>query len=195
MPRTAKPGVDWPAIRARYESGEAANSIAKDNPVSKQGIMKRAKREAWGKPETLTLNTPQWLPMTTSFKELLDRPAYTPAKCAKALDAIAQNANHSVASALIGISRETWRIWRETCPALKTAVELAQASQAMEDLRSIGTAAKSDWKAAERRLAANPLTREDYKQDTGGGGLHVTINVHRATEADMVDVTPRRVEG
>src|SRR3546814_1549983 len=49
--------IYWPAIRRRFEAGEAANAIAKDVPVSKQAILKRAKKEGW-------TETGKWLPAT-----------------------------------------------------------------------------------------------------------------------------------
>lgn len=191
-----KPGIDWVEIRERYKSGETPYQIAKDVDVTRQAIMKRAAKENWDKPKTVTINPGNWLPTVTEFNELQQFPLYTEEKVSEALELIAIGANHSVASAAIGISRETWRRWRDACPKLETAIEEAQAHHARKALMSIARAADGDWKAAERQLASNPLTKDDYAQKDGKTGISVTFNINRASPEEIeqthkvIDVTP-----
>ena len=46
MPAHTKP-LDWDSIRTRFHDGESATSIARDFDITRQGILKRAKKEDW----------------------------------------------------------------------------------------------------------------------------------------------------
>ena len=53
MPAHTK-DVDWPAIRVRFKDGEPASAIARDVDVTRQAILKRARKEDWlGKAQAL----------------------------------------------------------------------------------------------------------------------------------------------
>lgn len=39
--------IDWPTIRAKYESGISQNSLAREYGISQQAISKRALKEGW----------------------------------------------------------------------------------------------------------------------------------------------------
>ncbi len=187
MPRTAKPGIDWPAIRERFEQGDTAHSIAKDHDVSKQAIAKRAKKEKWGIIERAIIDPDRWLPATTMFAVLEGNYQYTPEKVAEALEAIAWGANYSVAAGLIGVTSKTFKLWRDSCPELEQAIGQAQSSAAMDSLKSMKLASMMDWKAAEKLLSFNPRTKDDMGQTQSTGGVTIVLNVPRA---DMIDVTP-----
>lgn len=46
MPAHTK-AVNWEAIRTRFHDGESATSIARDFDITRQGILKRSKKEDW----------------------------------------------------------------------------------------------------------------------------------------------------
>lgn len=191
----SKPGIDWRVIRERFESGEAAHSIEQDVDVSRVAILKRAKKESWGKPVTLTVSPHNWLAAATGFTELEGRDTFTPDKAAEALSLFEIGANHAVVRAAIGIGENTWMRWRQDCEGLRTAIEKAQANHAHRNLSRIDLAAENDWKAAERMLATNPLTRDDYALKDTKGGISITFNINRAKPdeiqaAHMIDITP-----
>ncbi len=183
----SKPGIDWRAIRERFEAGEAAHSIEQDVDVdvSRVAILKRAKKEQWGKPVTLTVSPVKWLALATGFVELEGRDTFTPEKAAEALSLFEIGANHSVVRAAIGIGANTWTRWRNDCEGLRTAIEKAQANHAHKALSRIDLAAENDWKAAERQLSTNPLTKDDYAQKDGHGGISITFNINRAKPEEI----------
>jgi hypothetical protein len=78
MPRNA-PGIDWPAIKARYLAGESPHSISKSlgNVPSKQAVYKKLKKERWGqiKPDRELVNHLVNSPRLTG--ELRDCHAFT----------------------------------------------------------------------------------------------------------------------
>ena len=159
--------------------------------------MKRAKKESWGKPVTLTVSPHNWLAAATEFTELESRDTYSPEQAAKALELVGVGANHAVVCAALGIGLNTWKRWRDDCEGLRVAIGMAQANHAHKALARIDTAAENDWKAAERQLATNPLTKEDYALKDGKGGISITFNINRARPdeieaAHMIDVTPEQ---
>jgi len=175
-----KAGVDWKEIERRYRAGESMNAIAKDSNVSGQAIAKHRDREGWTIPRAVTLDAEKWLEVTTQFSALEGNHNFNPGIVANALEAYGQGANHRVAAALVGINENTWKKWRDVCPALQEAIYSARASHAMHNLGSIYRAAEDDWRAAERALQTNVLTRDDWASkhspDTGGA-VNVQINI------------------
>lgn len=195
MPK-AKPGIDWPEIRERYKRGDNTRKIAREyvsetgETVTRQSIEQRRDREGWQIPNTAVIDASRWLPVARRFKELKGRPSFKPKLVAQALEAYTRGANHNVAAGIIGVTRECWRIWRNECPGLSEAIETALASNAMHALSTIHEAAGDDWRAAERVLTANSLTREDYspKPQAGAGGL-VQVNIDLGNTPDSTPVT------
>jgi hypothetical protein len=185
MKYKSKPGIDWHEVRERYQAGESANGIAKTTDVSRQAIMKRAKKENWQGTKIVVIKPGALVANATDFTELLDRPKFNAEKLNEALEAMSIGANHAVAAALSGISIETWRLWRQDCPRFRGAIEAAQAHNARKALLSIDRAAETDWKAAERQLASNPLTKEDYAKEQGSTGIQITFNINRASTEDI----------
>lgn len=201
MPPVSKPGIDWPAIRARFQAGESAHAIAKTLPVSKQGIYKRAHREGWGqvKPdpaEVHSLVNARWT------GELARCHSFSAERAAKILTALRGGATLTIASAAAGIDPKTLRSWRERSPGFSTEVDTAIGASALQNVGNIQTAANSgDWKAADRMLQVNPIAKDDFANQHGGafGKVTVVFNINRASQEEIeaahtIDVTPEQAD-
>ncbi len=203
MTRSNKPNVDWEAIRERYATGETAYAIAKSlgGAISKQGIAKRAKRENWSKTPRVTKKAvTEWihrLPDADWAGELSGRHRFTPEKGARVLEIIKEGGTFMLAAAAVGIGYRTLSDWRAASVSFARAVDNAMAMSAMRHIGVIERAATKDWKAADRQLSVNPLTRGDYgRQGPGGTGIaEIRINVgvtrpEKEQSAKTIDVTP-----
>ena len=61
------------------------------------------------------------------------------------------------------------------------------ARSAQKNLNRIDNLADRDWKAAEKLLSVNPLTKEDFSQNkhVGGGTINVQINIPRPGDMEQ----------
>src|SRR3546814_755277 len=104
---TTKPGVDWPAIRQRYDAGETLTSIAKDAGVTRQGIAERAKKEGWAKPDRPRRQQGQALASIAALPE----PDSDRAKMA-VLEALHMGSTLKAAAARAGLTVDQLKHWR-----------------------------------------------------------------------------------
>jgi len=192
--------ADWSEVRRLYESGLSAPAIEKqiERAVSRQAILKRARKEGWlqgvGTSQALVAalgssGVPSASPtellepaqlvarLAPQLAEIIDRPLSTPDRLARALNAYAIGGTHKMAAALGGISIDAWNDWRKASPQLDEAITEIQAAQAGRHLQRIDKAgARGDWKADEALLKANALTKDDWRgEQKGSGGVTIQI--------------------
>ena len=196
-----KPGIDWKVIRARYEGGESSYSIAKTVDVVAASIRSRASRERWAKKAVATAQDIELVLESDESekwcKDLATRAKFTPEKGAKILTAIKKGATIRMAAAMMGVAERTLKDWAASSPHFTFAIEGARASNAMRLVGYMDNAAAKDWKAAERLLSVNPMTREAFAPRGAANGHGVTVQVNVGVgrpkvekDAEVVDITP-----
>lgn len=197
--------ADWSFIKRRWEEGLSAPAIEKEilqpngkPAVTRQAILKRANKEEWRRsegqvpaettetvpgPKLGQISEPAELATVWAFEiaqrlQGLGKITASPDRLWQALTGYVSGGSHAVAAGLAGVSEETWRDWRDSCPELPLAIQQIHAGRARQQLGHVdGAAKRGDWKAAEALLKANPLTRADWKEDKGGGqGVAIQIN-------------------
>lgn len=200
MPANAKP-VPWNDIKRRYEAGEAENAIAEDltargMKISKQAIRKRRIKEGWEiNPSAVKVKgaATAWqraeLPPTTTGNQLAAGPSRsatqianwgrrTPENAAIILASVEQHGNATIAAQAAGIHPDTLRRWRESDPDFAAQLDAANGKFCATHMTNVAKASdRGDWKAAERLLAVNPLTKEDWGQGQSGGSGGITVNL------------------
>lgn len=206
MPSRSKPGVNWDAIRQRYEAGETPYSIAQSGVgVSKQAIQGRVKRHGWIQTQaakriaehgkmveqqaaSLATNGNAPLPVQATWGK------DTPQTRAKILADLERGATYELAAKAAGISRMTLHDWRTKDADFADQIEAARSAHAIDHIGVIDYAGREvkDWKASAHILAKNPLTKADFGDTakTGGVVINVQLNVARGTAAvPTIDVT------
>ena len=153
----SKPGVPWRVIEDRYRAGESANVIARDYPITRQAIEKRAKRRSWrpktefklpairkGLREMLTRDwkpSPLWLrfvdatetakrlkkPRNDGDRQLVDAGKCTRENVARILTLVADGKTKSVAAKLVGVNPESLAAWLRVDSGLAEVFDMAQA--------------------------------------------------------------------
>lgn len=197
--------ADWQQVRQLYESGLSAPAIEKQisRAVSRQAILKRARKEGWlqgingtralvaggtdgGVPSlpdggSVELESPETLagkwggPISSKLVEA-GKVGVTRRGVERALAGYAYGATHKAAARLAGVTEATWIHWREDCPDLQQAIEELQSLEGIRDLQKIRAAGdRGDWKANEAKLRANPMMKEAWREEGKGSG-GVTIN-------------------
>ena len=205
MPNPTKPGVDWAEIERRYRAGESATALEKAFPVSRQGITKRARREGWQPskesylPATRQTVTAQRIaqPRNRSDQLLAAFGKRTPENAAQILECIELGMTLERSSAMVGISEDTFRRWRQEDADFAAQCEAARKRFEQRNLKAIDSAAqRGDARAAQWALQHSPHTRDTWggsDAGSGKGGITVVINVPRGNEP--IDVTPNVIEG
>lgn len=169
-----KKGVNWHEIKARYEAGETAYSIAFDYPITKQGIAKRAKMEGWGKGNS------DWLTVAEQIENVPTAPnaKSQPVLIAGILEAVSKGASETLAAQAAGIDSKTLSRWKSNSPQLSAAIRTARGQVAIERIDSIEQAHKrGDWKAAAYLLERDDTTRDDFGQTQGGAPTGNVFNL------------------
>ena len=183
MPHQSKPGVNWDAIRQRYEAGETPRQIwSTDVGVSRQAIEARVKRHGWKQTEaarkiarhqqmvqqqTAALASSPYAPIPVQATWGKD----TPETRARILYDLERGATYDLAAKAAGISHMTLSEWRKKDPEFANQVEAARSGHAITHIGVIDYAGREtkDWKASAHLLAKNPLTKADYG-DTAKAG-------------------------
>ncbi|MDJ0512800.1 MAG: hypothetical protein QNJ62_05085 [Methyloceanibacter sp.] len=201
--------ADWQRIKNLYcKEGLSPHRIAEHpgikGTISRQAILKRARREKWQEPSELVTAdgssevadvTSEPFDGTTLPDGLLDElpNAYqaTEARLLRLLSAYKAGAGHTVAAAFAGIGLNTSKAWREASPTLARVIDEIDASRATESIQAIHKAQqRGDWKAAERLLETNRLTKEDgwsQVKQQGGSSFVVHISIPRDSEAVTIE--------
>jgi hypothetical protein len=156
---------DWTAIRAMWEAGQAANSIAQNEGMPcKQAICQRAKKEGWERIDGLDVEL-EVIP----FEGLDDRQRVVVTRIAKGLP-------QKWAAAYAGVSEDTVTRWKQGNEAFAAALQSATAVFVDKQLAKV--ADSSDWRSGLALVERHPATRGDFAPPNAGRGLgQTTFNV------------------
>jgi hypothetical protein len=192
MPQPTKPGIDWAEIQTRLKAGESANSLGKQYDVSKQGILKRAKKEGWLTPAPITRF------LATARQPTAPAAKGSPERKAEILGYLTQGLSYTIAAMRAGIGRQTLSNWRKDDVQFGNACEEAIALWASSRIETIEHAGdRGDWKASAYLLERNEGTKPIFAQDKGQGGgtnIQVVLNIPRPEPVQMIDVEAVVVE-
>lgn len=206
MPANNKPSVDWSDIRRRYQDGETAYAISKSlegtpGQVSKQGIMKRAKREDWDGTQQATK---KWLSATEKLPSVarMQNPethqekllaAYgnrTPETLAEILRVVETGIAKTIAARMAGISEDTLRQWEKDDPEVTALIRRAEQQRVVGWADEVNKAAeRGDWKAAVKMLESHPETKEQFAPKhgvQGGTNIQVVLNIPRGEPVEGI---------
>ena len=178
-------GLNWNAVRVRWEGGETAYSIAKTEPVSRQGIDHRAKREGWLRLDEST----DYAPMVAAERcEIIKRPIQgseigkrEQVTLAVILGAVSQGSSEGLAAKMAGIDPSTLTAWKREDPVLACEVGRARAIAGGGYIQCIHNASQTDWKAAAYMAERHPDTKGEFGRAaiTGLPGPNIQINIER----------------
>ena len=214
MPQSAKPGISWPNIKERYCDGKSVRSLAMQFDVSRQAIMKRAKKEGWQKPpvaqeaagDTVEPSTPPVTAPVTTFpakggalQSSKDRYGLrTPDNKAIAIKLAGCGSTYSMMAAAIGMSSSGLKAWRDAEPDFAADILAALSKDSLAMMEGInGAVARGDARAAQWKLERGSLTKFELggKEQGGGPTLNVVINVPRSAEELRAMEDARIIEG
>lgn len=184
MGADTKPGVDWPAIKRRYERGEVANAIATDlGTVSRQAIAKRAKRYGW---------SPDAKPAIPSH-QTGNRGLATPDRMAAIVDAVEQGLTLAQAAALLKLDRHTVLNWAKVNQHFSDEIVAAEARRVSTQIANISRAGATDWRAAHTLVKAY----DDRFRDTRGSDRApaVTVNIGGERGTPAIDGDTITIDG
>jgi hypothetical protein len=146
---------DWHAIRAMWEAGEAANSIAqKDGMPCKQAICQRANKEHWERIDGLDAEL-EVIP----FEGLDDRQRTVVTRMAKGLP-------QKWAAAYAGVSEDTVTRWKQGNEAFAAALRAATAVFVDKQLGKV--AESTDWRSGLALMERHPATRGEFVPPNAG---------------------------
>lgn len=202
MPQQSKPGVNWDAIRQRYEAGETPREIWRtDVGVTRQAIEARVKKHGWRQTEAARKIAEHQQMVRQQAATLANSPYApvpvqacwgkdTPETRAHILHNLERGATFDLAVKAAGLSRMTLHRWRETDPEFANQIEAARSGHAITHIGVIDYAGREtkDWKASAHLLSKNPLTKADYGDTAKAGGptIQVVLNVTRGTATATV---------
>lgn len=175
----AEVGVNWIAIKASWESGITSYQLAKEYPVTRQGIDKKAKTEGWTR-DGDNQQPGGWLAVAEQTSIVSDdHYKATPKRLAAIFEAISGGAAEGIAAQANGIDPKTLQRWKRADPSLAEAIEVARAQDALRDIGNIRKAGdRGDWKASAYRLERNDLTKAAYAGQASGG-ITIVLNIPR----------------
>jgi len=163
---------------AEVKDGDlSVRSLGKRHNCSHTVINARVKKYAWGSPKTQEIIESSGVGRFTAIAGRVDSPEMR----GTVLDAISGGASIRVAAAIVGHDEKTIRDLRDKDSEFKAQIVQAQAEHAKKQLQRIDNAGATDWKAAEKLLQINPLTKEEFSQNQtpGGGTINIQINMPR----------------
>jgi hypothetical protein len=180
--------VDWDMIRMRFEAGETPYKISQslDGRPSKQGIVKRAKREDWQRREN-GLTVANKLPIVQRAMQLTGPTKCTAERVGFILELVCSGASIKLAATAAGINPATLKRWQHEDPQLAEQLRQARAGKLAEYISHIDRAAQRDWKAAKDLLQAAPEA-EDFSPQAHGG-ITVVLNIDRDPKAPVIEAT------
>ena len=193
--------IPWNDIKDRFIKGESATTIAKDYPVSRQAIQKRAKKEGWEKDGWLerAQQTPTAKavakPKTQSARVIASLGKRTPENAAELCRLIERGVPHTVAAEAVGMHRDTLKAWRDDDPEINAMVVAARYQTIARKIERIDEAGqRGDWKADSWYLERAPETRGEFgsSKTKGFDGVTVIPNVAdpNLPEMPVIDATP-----
>ena len=163
--------ADWPSVKIRFEQGEAANAIAKDlGTISKQAILKRAKRYGW---------SPDSRPVIPSH-QTGSRGLASPNRMAAIVDAVEAGLTLARAAALHKLDRMTVANWRNDNADFAAEVEAAETRRISAQISNIARAGETDWRAAHTLVRAYDDRFKDTRGESRVSSVTVNIGADRA---------------
>ncbi len=182
---------DWDAIRVRYARGETCHAISKsmEGKPTRQGIMKRAKRENWLQGNSTIPESIKNLPLVQTDSKLPRK--RTPEAVNAIVEFISKGATEEMAARATGIHPKTLYDWKLACPEFAKLIEVARAQKVVEWVDKIDRA--KDWKAQLKLLQVAPETKEQFSDRRKDEGPTIILNIHRdevVIEQPPIEVTP-----
>ncbi len=168
---------DWDAIRVRYARGETAYAISKSmgGKPTRQGIMKRAKRESWMQGNS---TIPESIKNLSLLQVHNKHPRKRTPENVNAILGFMQNgASDEIAAKAAGISPKTLYTWKSDDPEFAAMIEVARAQKVVEWIGKIDSA--KDWKAQLKLLQVAPETNEQFADRRKDEGPTIILNIHR----------------
>ena len=155
---------DWELIKRFYLSGKTAYAIGQmDGMPTKQAVMKHIDSENW---------------KLCPAKVIERLPKGVQGEFAVVLDNIEAGANFKTAAMAAGITDRTLRKWRKD-PIVQVEIERVQAKHVVKQIKRIDAAGDRDWKAADRLLQVNPISKSQFNNIDKGSGLTIVLNIKR----------------
>lgn len=184
MGRRAKPGIPWPEIKERYETGESPSKLEKVYDVTRQAIGQRARKEGWD-----NTNVPTNPPASKALLRYWGR--RTKANADVICQALKNGVPPRQAVKGVGMRVETYDAWRDEDSSFRQKTDEAVSEWINSKYNQVNEAGERDWKAASEMLARHPETKGDWGALTGGGGgqgINVTINVPGPKQEELDQV-------
>ncbi len=182
--------IPWPEIARRYREGESAYALSKTYPVSKAGILKRAKREGWTRDAALPTPTP-----SGGVLALGER---TSQNMRLILEDIAAAVPVNIAAQAVGMTSDGVDAWAIDDPGFAKQLSAAKARGHVKRIKLIDSAGeRGDWKAAGWLIERHAETRNEFRSsgnNNQGGGITINFRFARDADQPIVDVTPPRRE-
>ena len=158
-----KPGVDWATIRREYEAGTAsARELSRKHFISHTAINKRAKREGWAEPGTVSIGNLE--PLSTNGRP----PTNTvEGKKARILESLSEGLTPRLAAMLVRVNPETYQAWLKADPDFAHDAAAAQIRWAKARLEDMNKASKrGDWRAGQALIERHPITAPEFGAKT-----------------------------
>ena len=156
---------DWDSIRVRYARGESSRQISKslNGKPSRQGIMRRVKKENWLRADDALLD----LARSLSICKVSDISGFGNDKrsapvIATIFAAILVGASEELAARAAGICPRTFYNWKKKYPDFAHTIEILKARKAVSWIAKIDGA--KDWRAADRLLQVAHETRDEWSR-------------------------------
>lgn len=168
---------DWDAIRVRFARGETCHAISKsmNGKPTRQGIMKRAKRENWLQGNSSIPESVKNLPLVQSDSKLPRK--RTPEAVNAIVEFISKGATEEMAARATGIHPRTLYNWKLECSEFAAMIEVARAQKVVEWVDKIDRA--RDWKAHFKLLQVAPETKEQFSDRRKDEGPTIILNIRR----------------
>jgi hypothetical protein len=190
--------VDWVAIRACWEAGQSAGSLARRFGVTRQAVDYRRDRENWTRtPQAEAIATTTTLQRTEQPKTARDRALLaldakrTPAAMQRILDALREGSTRRMAARLARIPESSLRDWLDADHEFAVLAEAAEAEFAAAAVKRVTKAGeRGEWRADMALLERHPATRQEFapraEADPEGAGISVAIVFSRRDLAESL---------
>ncbi len=209
--------ADWKLIKELYQSGLSAPKIEQHpevkGTITRQAILKRARGESWpagpteaapiepGKRKGKIKSADKLMPQVSieMRKELRANSAFSDARARAVFHTYSIGGTKAMAAAMAGVSPQTLERWMDASPSFKIACEQSMLIDAQESVEAVNAAMRrGDWKAADRKLGLNQLTKQEWSPagqtgQSGGPSVTVVLNIDRE-QARLKDVSAETIE-
>jgi hypothetical protein len=182
-----KQRLPWPDIEKDFRSDldkDQLNisALARKYKCTRQTILNRAKRHAWRSPNQEIIQA-----VTGADHKDIIIGQENAETVGILLDSISRGGNYKTACAVAGVGYQAFLRWKKNDVQFAEMVEKCEGESALLNLDRINKAAEGDWRAADRLLQVNKMSKEDFSQDKtpGSGAVNITINVPKPGSEDQ----------